>query len=343
MRLRRRWRIPVPTTAVTREAARYGWVNRPAEVEAFLARLPKPLFRDAAASLMGTEHRDFVAWEQGEIPLLGTALPAHRQTVGDCVSHGGSRAIQDGLYIDQAHNRPAESPGAFWSAAAEVAAVPPPQIATEPLYAFSRVEVGGGRIRGDGSIGAWAAEAAKKYGVLSRAKYDGVDLTNYSGQLARSWGAPRSGVPDKLEPIARTHLVGNVAATRTGEEALAALYNCYCLNVCSQQGFTETRDSRGMCQPRGSWAHAMACRAVLKLKGGILVVVIQQSWGNSPTGNDQVELEDGRVITLPQGCFCVDFNVFVKRMLSAGDTFAFAGPAGFEPREPKPLDFWTPA
>lgn len=307
----------------TPQRQRMGWVDDPHEVDRVVSTMEKPVMGLAASrEFLKTEHRDVFLWEQGEVALFGKVLPAHRQTIGDCVSHGWGRAVQDLVFIEMARQK--VDPNLAL------------QIATEPLYAFSRVEVGGGRIRGDGSIGAWAAKAVMNYGNLQRKKYGSIDLTNYSGNRARSWGAPRAGVPDELEPTAREYPIRMAPLVTTEDEAASSLYNMYPIPVCSGQGFTTTRDRYGFCDPRGSWAHCMVARAIARLKRGnkiVLAVVIQQSWGESPTGTNKVTTENGREVTLPQGCFAVEFDVFV-RMLRQRDSFAPAGPEGFVPRMP---------
>jgi hypothetical protein len=47
------------------------------------------------------------------------------------------------------------------------------------------------------------AEWAKEYGIIERAKFGNVDLSQYSVDLSRRWGS--SGVPADLESIARLH------------------------------------------------------------------------------------------------------------------------------------------
>lgn len=324
-----------------------GWKDRPADVEAFVSRLPLPTFNVAAPALMATEHRDILLWEQGEIPLFNRTLPAHAQEIGDCVSHGWSRGVQDAMYIDQAQSRDPNNPkppqgllfdGNRWTYHGKQVAGDGEiiEIASEPIYALSRVEIGKGAIgSGDGSVGAWAADAVEKYGCLVRKKYGSVDLTQYDPRIAKAWGMPRAGLPNDLEPEARLHICKYVTMIENGDQARAALYNLYPIPVCSNQGFTMERDSRGMCRPSGSWAHCMLTRGIAMLKGGILVVIIQQSWGENPTGNDTITLEkDGREVKLPQGCFAVDFEVFERRMISAKDSFTLSGPLGFEPRRP---------
>lgn len=360
------------STNVTPEKARHGWLDRPRDVAKVVAALPYPIFSMGGPKCMGTEHRDVFFWEQGEIPLLGKLLPAHRQTIGDCVSHGWGRGCQDVVYMQAAgrlkayeETTSADVPEYMTTAGTfpnkkrkTVGDDGPPvlklenirglsqlymavndiraEIATEPIYGGSRVEIGGGRIRGDGSVGGWAAKWVNQYGLLQRIVYDEHDLRKYSGSKAKQWGAPRSGVPDELEPTAKMYPVRTVSLVVTDDEAQAALYNMYPIPVCSGQGFTTKRDQYGFCDPRGSWAHCMVARGICLAKRAgkwILAVVIQQSWGESPSGPNKVELKDGRIVELPQGCFLIEFDVFV-RMLRGRDSFAVSDVEGFVPRMP---------
>lgn len=287
-------------------------------------------------------------------------------TVGhNCVSHGWGRGAQDVVYMQVARNLPKEEDGEErgggkiepshlshkeWKAWKEKYRVklligasrfgdvddPTLEIATEPIYAGSRVEIGGGRIRGDGSIGGWAAKYVQQYGLLQRKAYGEYDLKTYSGQKAKQWGAPGRGVPDELEPIAKLYPVRTVSLVVTDDEAAAALYNMYPIPVCSGQGFTMSRDKYGFCDPRGSWAHCMVARGICLAKRAgnfVLAVVIQQSWGESPTGPNKVELKSGRTVELPQGCFLIEMDVFA-RMLRGRDSFAISDAEGFVPRMP---------
>src|SRR4051794_20481822 len=132
-------------------AAKCGWVHLPAEIEMVLAALPRPRFADAAAHLLAAPPTDVFLWDACK-RVTGGPLPAHDQDgVGCCVGEGFSSAVEYLQCVEIALGGKAEeySP-----------------ISCEGIYALSRVEVGGGRIDGDGSTGAWAAKAVHDYGVL---------------------------------------------------------------------------------------------------------------------------------------------------------------------------------
>ncbi|MEZ6104507.1 MAG: hypothetical protein R3E01_36685 [Pirellulaceae bacterium] len=297
----------------------FGWHEDRKETDRIVAMLPNPLFVSAAPDLMQDDPKDTWLWDV-ESSLFGETLPAHDQEIGDCVSHGWGRGVQDLLLTDAA-----TAGNGF-----------PGLIATEAIYALSRVEIGGGRLRGDGSVGAWAADAARKFGFLLRKKYGRVDLTHYRGELAKDWGT--TGLPDDLEPVAKEHPVRDVTLVTDIDQARVAIQNRFPIPVCSGQGFETVRQKgTGVCAPEGTWAHCMLVRAFLILKGGRWVFTIQQSWGESPTGPNRVDLESGQVLTLPQGCFNVDADVLEAMFRKWQDSFAIAGLRGWE--RPAPLVF----
>lgn len=294
----------------------FGWVNLPAESERIVASLPMPVFADAAPFLRDSgEGKDVFFWE-AEQQILNKVLPSWNQGgVGSCVSFGWGRGVQDLLLCEIASGELEEWPGA--------------EVATEPIYGGSRVEIGGGRISGDGSVGAWAADYVAKYGILFRQKYGSHDLSVYSESKCREYG--RRGVPDDLEPIAREHPVKTVSLCASANEARDALANLYPVPVCSNQGFSSTRDANGVCRAQGSWAHCMTLRGYGTLKGGRPIFVIQNSWGDYVHGPDVLRLESGKEVKLPMGCFGAEFDV-VDRMLRGRDSFAISGFVGFKAR-----------
>lgn len=281
-----------------------GWVADPAAVAATLATMPRPVMSAERASIAGTG--------KGKKALLHLAVKAimgsfdcfqTAQEIGDCVSHGFGHAV-----ITLACTEIQQGQAEKWAW----------QIVTEALYGLSRVEIGGGRLWGDGSVGAWAAKALTDFGVIVRGEYPGHDLRTYSGSRARKWG--RGGLPDALEAIAREHPVKTASLVESYEDARDAIANGYPVAVCSGYGFTSTRDDEGFCRRRGSWAHCMAFIAMddEHKRPGLLC---QNSWGpnwvSGPKRHDQ-----------PDGSFWVDADV-ADRMLGAGDSFALSGFDGF--------------
>ena len=299
-----------------------GWKYEPRQVEAYVSRLQTPLFTLAAPELKDSGDKKNVFLWEAEKSVLSKILPAHNQGIGDCVSHGWGRAVQDLILTQIAFANQREQ----WIA----------EVATEPIYAGSRVEIGGGRISGDGSVGAWAARYVDEYGILLRRKYDRFDLRKYDAQKAKAWGRPRAGVPDSLEPIAREHPVRTVSLVTSYEEARDAIANGYPVPVCSMRGFAMERGRDGFCRPRGQWAHCMVFRGCFVAKGNRPGLVCQQSWGESPTGPNKLALEDGQEIELPQGCFGVDADVANRMLARDPDSYSVSNFVGFPKRE---LDF----
>jgi len=190
----------------------------------------------------------------------------------------------------------------------------------EVIYGGSRVEVGGGRIRGDGSVGAWAAKWVKDYGVIARGIYGSRDLRVYSEARCREYG--RRGVPDELEPLAKQHPVKGIASVRSWDECRAAIRNGYPVVVCSDQGFEMERDADGFCHPHGTWYHAMAVIGVRggDRPGGFLL----NSWGPNAHSGPRFPPD------APVAGFWVDAAV-LDRMLKQGDSWAFSQLRGFPP------------
>lgn len=229
--------------------------------------------------------------------------------ISNCVSHAEAYVIDAIKAVDIYINKQFEE----WVA----------ETSTEDIYAGSRVQIGGGRISGDGSIGAWAADYVSKYGALARQKYGSIDLSNYSGRTAKLWGSPGRGVPKDLLDIAKNHPVHTVSLVKDYEEVRDLIANGYAVNVCSMQGFSSARDKDGFAKPEGTWAHAMSVLGVddeYKRPG----VCIQNSWGKWNAGPKRHNQ--------PDGSFWVDVDVFNK-MLRQNDSWAHSGYEGFKPRE----------
>jgi len=292
-----------------------GWIDDPKAVAAIAALQPIASFGDTEAGQDSSPLPDHVFLWDAAKKVTGNLLPPRNQgNIGTCVSFGTARAIE-------------------YTMCAEIAAGEQEQfrtVATEPIYGGSRVEIGKGRLgRGDGSVGAWAAQWAKDYGIIERAKHGAYDLSQYSVTLSRTWG--QSGVPDNLEGVARLHPIQAITKITSWEQAKRALASGYGISVSSDQGFAMTRDPDGFARAVGSWSHCMCLSGYQTgiREGGR----IDNSWGASahtgPTGAGNPG---------PEG-FWADART-LERMLSYGDSWAFSAFAGFPARPKKSLD-WT--
>lgn len=202
-------------------------------------------------------------------------------------------------------------------------------VSVEAIYGGSRIDVGRGRISGDGSVGAWAKEYVQnRAGIAAMQKYQTTDLTAFSPARAREWG--RRGVPADVAAAAKEHPVKGCALVKSWTDVKRAIQQGYPVAVCSNQGFTMERDATGRARPQGVWNHCMAIIGVRSgpNEGGFIL----NSWGNSAhTG--PVWPADA-----PVAGFWADATV-IDRMVKQGDSFALADVAGF-PKRVVPLD-WT--
>ena len=225
----------------------------------------------------------------------------HQGSCGSCVAFGAALAC-DVLAAIQIVDHAMEKP----------------EGRTDPMTVYwgSRVEVGGNRLWGQGSVGAWAAKYLKDYGVLPQAKYPAIDLSRYDASICCGHNA-RAGVPDSLEPIARHHPVKAYAQVNTFEELAAAVENGYPVTVASDQGFSKARDAQGFARPSGSWSHQMCVVGVRHDRPGALIA---NSWGAYYTGGPA---------DMSPATKWVDAAT-VSHMLRAGDSFALSDLAGWD-------------
>lgn len=174
--------------------------------------------------------------------VLGKFPGYPAQQIGDCVSFGHGHGNDLLQCIEIALGEPSEYR----------------ETDTEFIYGESRKVAG---ILGpfDGSYGSAAVKAMTTVGVVSREMLGGDGA--YTGSRAKSWG--RTGPPSSVEQLAAPYKLGGAALVKTWDELLAAMKNGYPVTICSDQGFTMTRDSNGFCQPRGSWGHCAPPTAVV--------------------------------------------------------------------------------
>jgi len=295
-----------------------GWVDSPEAREAVKASLPvgQRYFGETPAgkAAMGDE-RDVLLTEAAKA-VLGKHLPIRNQgDVGSCVSFGTACAVEYCILVQIAN--------------ANRAGLPPPtdfkDLAQEVIYGGSRVEVGKGQVRGDGSVTAWAAEFVKSWGVVARDNYPPYDLRTYSTKTCRQFGD--KGCPSELEVVAKKSPVRGITFVRTADEAAKAIRQGYPIAVGSGVGFGNrgpwTRDKDGFLRASGSWGHCMAVVGVIGgARPGFLFV---NSWGpevhRGPTGGHDI----------PDGSFFVDWQT-AGRMFGEGDAIAFSDAVGFPAR-----------
>ncbi len=284
-----------------------GWIDDPKMVEQIMSELPFPVFSDIWTPIKDSGKGKTVLLYDIIRKVAGT-FPMRKQTVGDCVSQGAAYAVDAVKSVDIYLNKEFEE----WVA----------ETATEDIYGGSRVQIGGGRISGDGSVGAWAAKYVNQYGALPRQKYGDIDLSVYSGNFARTLG--RKGVPEELLAIAKQHPIQTVSLVTTYEEVRDLICNGYAVTIASMQGFSSKRDAEGFAKPQGTWAHQMSILGVddSHKRPGVLV---QNSWGVWNGGPKRLDQ--------PDGSFWVDAEEIEKRILSKRDSWAFSGYEGFKPRK----------
>ena len=173
----------------------------------------RPFFRDFLIQGQSPAHSGPPIWEYEKVLLGGKYLETNRQEVGDCVAHGAAQAGERMAAYEIVRGGQEEELHRFF----------PPYI-----YACSRVDIGGSRIPGDGSTGAWGAAAMQKLGILFS---DDEEVPVYSGSLARNWG--RSGAPQKFKKLAKDNPVKSAARLRSVEQIREALINHYpCTFAC---------------------------------------------------------------------------------------------------------------
>lgn len=297
-----------------------GWVPDPKETSKFKRSQREPFFKGAARQLAGSgQGKRALLWKYMEGVTKSPLIP-HDQSIGDCVAEGWGLGIDILDCVQIAHGR------GSWKG----------KTATEVIYAGSRIEIGNGKIKGDGSHGSWAGKWCRDYGVLLRQPYlnGKYDFTTYSGAKARKWGhictkctAWGGGVPDELEPLCKEHPVKTITLITSWEQARDAIYNGYPVVICSDVGFETTRDKDGFLPKhhlypniKGKWFHCMLLAGMddtISRPGGLIINSWGTNWIDGPTRLDQ-----------PGGSFWADADI-IDLMLKQNDSFALSKYIGY--------------
>lgn len=284
-----------------------GWVYDPEEVARWVASPANkaPVFAASGYKLRGSGSGKMALLYQ-DVRRIRNSFKLRSQRIGNCVSKGWSSATS---YVDTIQRDRFGLP--------QLA-----EIAATPYYGFSRVEVGGRKIRGEGSVGAWAAKAAVQYGCLRQQVYGRYDLTTDDDDvLSAQWGD--RGVPDDIEPQARELLVSSTSLVTRWEEVVDAVYNRCPVVVCTRHGFGDRRDQDGFVRRQGIWGHCWWISAVddnPKRPGALLTNSWGSSWASGPKRHDQ-----------PDGTVWIDAEEVDLCVREEPDSFAIAGLRGLEP------------
>jgi len=209
----------------------------------------QPALAEAAPRLLGQEPRDFALW-----PYLFAVFGKWTwgwQPTGDC-----TRWMQQHLF---------DTLLCTLYAAGKVRR-PSAQVAGESLYGLAKCElVNSYRYHGAGATGWALAEAAAKFGMLYRERYeDGrwvCDLSEETG-LSVAWGDRGNGLPDWLEPIAARHKASAKARVRTPEEAGLCIQSGRPVQFCGYTYWGVSRDSDGVARSLDAGWHAMTATGV---------------------------------------------------------------------------------
>lgn len=283
-----------------------GWVDRKQDVKLWTQSNEGSVASACGYSGAKVGKRVVRLWKYLERAQSGPFSPFH-QKIGDCVSQAGIMGGQT-LSAVQSVTGFEEYSGL---------------LSTEVAYGGSRIDIGEGVIRGDGSTGVWMANFLKKFGILKRGEYGEHDLTNYRPDLAKLWG--RKGVPAELKRLSKAHPIKSITLLDGGfNQACELIASGYPVAICSNRGFSSRRDKDGFLSPWGIWMHAMLAIGFRTVgRRGLCIV---NSWGP-----DWVSGGLGKYGT-PTGGFWIDDHV-ADNMLGQGDSFAYSDLVGFPRRE----------
>ncbi|MEM7311688.1 MAG: hypothetical protein AAF497_00915 [Planctomycetota bacterium] len=238
--------------------------------------------------------------------------------LGSCVGFGSARATSNRLAVEIVDL------GIPWQWVGHVS--------PDWTYAASRT-ITKTNNSGQGSTGAWAAQAITKWGLCFQRDYGAIDLTKYDPDRSLIW--QKRGVPQLLIEASKPYPVVACHRVKSTTELKALINNGIPVYICSSVGFGQIRrDSYGFCTPSNIWHHCMMIDGYRTAGTGRAGFHVVNSWGDS--GSGPVWPKD-----MPQGTWWISDQT-AQRILSAGDSWAVAGVTGFKrlviPRD-EALDF----
>lgn len=217
----------------------FGW-RKDIAAEAVPAAVEKYGVRTASI-VPKTKPRDKVDLTKYQEAVWGKKWYLNQLSCGSCVAVGLAGGLNTFVAKD-----------AIRSGTVEATMIDPMTI-----YWGSRVEIGKNRINGDGSVGAWAAEYVKQYGILPQKRFAEADLSKYDPDVCcgeRSY----KGVPDGLEPEARKFPVKDYVQCRNFDDMVTLIDKDKPVTVASDVGYDQQLDRNGFTRigPK-PWRHQM--------------------------------------------------------------------------------------
>ncbi len=291
-----------------------GWIKAPEFVSEMMATEPIKTWQDTDASYVSFDNiPDSMIGAEIAKKAIGKKLPDYSQgSVGSCVGFGTTKSVELTNLYEIAISKEKEE---FHTLAQEV------------TYAGSRVEVGGGKFVGDGSIGAYAVKFLRDWGAVERAKYPSIDLTVYDEAQCRRLG--KTGLSVEMEGIAKKHPIKSFTKITNFKDACVALAQGYFITICSSQGFKSSRNDLGFAIASGRWGHCM-CISGYQIKRGSNKLwsgcVIDNSWGDNWISGPKGPFD------INDGAFWADEEV-ITSMLAEGDSYAVSSFAGFPKKD----------
>lgn len=307
------WTMTPPS--VTPEDHRYGLIETHAlEAAPIVASSPPfQLVNGAGVPIVQDNSRAVVKLWDATVKVLGRHTDNYPQQVGDCVSFGSKNAIEYLICGRIAR----DGPNTEFD-----------RVSTHYIYGISRVQVGKRQVRGDGSVGAWAATGVRTFGVLS---LDDPGCPPYSGAIARAWGS--AGPPDDMIRVAMQRMVKTTAPIRSALECRDAICNGYPVTIASDYGSTDIkpRDGQMVARRNTRWMHQMCVVGYDGSRGPAGRFYVLNSWGaaahpaplgDEPPGGFWVEASDMDYITKQGDSWAYsDFDGFPAQRLEI-DVFA---------------------
>lgn len=298
---------------VTADEHRMGWNEEAAKIEApiLAAKTPRLQITDSKGNVLDGSGMFVELYRYSKVANGGKHVPPFLQETGDCCSMGWSRAMIELQGYQIVHEKRSD----------EVLKIPFPPY----NYGYGRVQIGKRQIRGQGSTGAYSAQAGVIGGVLTAEEAERQGY-RYKGQLADQWG--NNGPPKECINFAKEFRVQSVSHVRSWEDCRDAIAYGYPVTVASNQGFqgnfSYQRDGKLWLKPNGSWSHQMCFTAVEDRPGKQKGCFCQNSWG--PDAHPK-PLNDE-----PLGGFWVDYQT-VHKMVAQGDSWAHSMFDGFKASE----------